>query len=138
MALIEFYVPLRHTHLAAVALSLVLFAARGSGVLAGHQWPMRQGVRWASVVIDTALLACGVALWAALGLNPLRDSWLGFKLVLLLLYIGLGSFALKRARSLRAKAVFFAAAALCAASMLSVAWTRHPAGFWRGLQTPFA
>jgi uncharacterized membrane protein SirB2 len=137
MALIEFYVPLRHAHLAAVSISLVLFAARGSGVLAGHQWPMHRGVRWTSIVIDTVLLVCGVALWAALGLNPVRDSWLGIKLALLLLYIGLGSFALKRAKSHRAKAAFFAAATLCAATMLSVAWTRHPAGLWRGLQTPF-
>ena len=36
-----------------------------------------------------------------LGLNPLHDTWLGAKLLLLLAYIVLGSFALKRARRCR-------------------------------------
>ena len=40
----------------------------------------------ASVLIDTALLGCGVALWVMLGLNPARDVWLGAKLGLLLAF----------------------------------------------------
>lgn len=131
MALIEFYLPLRHAHQTAVAASLVLFAARGAAVLAGQAWPMRRGVRLSSVAIDTVLLGCGVALWVALGLNPLRETWLGAKLVLLLAYIVLGSYALKRARTQGARAGFYVAALACVAFMVSIAIAHHPAGAWR-------
>jgi len=131
MALIEFYVPVRQAHLTAVVLSIVLFTARGAAVLAGQAWPMARAARRASVWIDTVLLGCGVALWVMLGLNPARDAWLGTKLGLLLAYIVLGSFALKRARSWRAKAGFYAAALCCVAFLVSVALAHHPAGAWR-------
>lgn len=131
MALIEFYVPVRHAHLATVALSVALFSARGAAVLAGQRWPMHRSARIASVLIDTVLLGCGVALWTMLGLNPVRDTWLGAKLLLLLAYIVLGSLALKRATTRRAKAGFYAAAVLCVAFMVTIAWAHHPAGAWR-------
>lgn len=131
MALIEYYLPLRQAHLTAVTLSLALFAARGAGVLAGAAWPMHRRTRWASVTIDTLLLTAGVLLWAALGLNPARDLWLGAKLVLLVGYIVLGSFALRRARTGRARAIFYVASLGCAAFMLTVAWAHHPSGLWR-------
>lgn len=131
MALIEFYVPLRHAHQTAVTASLLLFTLRGAAVLAGQAWPMRRGVRGVSVAIDTVLLGCGVALWIALGLNPMRETWLGAKLLLLLAYIVLGSYALKRAPTPQARAGFYVAALACAAFMVSVAIAHHPAGAWR-------
>lgn len=131
MNLIEYYVPLRQVHMTAVAFSLALFAARGAAVLAGRSWPMRRTPRVASVLIDTVLLGCGIALWTALGLNPLRETWLGAKLVLLLAYVGLGSYALKRAPTRRARAGFYVAALLCVAFMVSIALAHHPAGAWR-------
>jgi uncharacterized membrane protein SirB2 len=131
MALIEHYGAFRQAHITAVVLSLVLFAARGAAVLAGQAWPMRVAARRASVAIDTALLGCGVVLWTMLGLNPLRDHWLGAKLVLLLAYIVLGSYALKRAPTRRARAAFFVAALLCVGFMVSIALAHHPAGAWR-------
>ena len=136
MALIDVYGPLRHLHLAAVGLSLLLFAARGAAVLAGQAWPMAALARRASVCIDTVLLAAGVALWLALGLNPLRDAWLGAKLALLLAYIVLGSFALKRAPTRRARAACYLAALDCVGWLVSVALAHHPAGAWRLLFTP--
>ena len=45
----ESYVLLRHAHLSLVALSLLGFAARAVGVLAGAAWPMRGGLRWLDV-----------------------------------------------------------------------------------------
>jgi uncharacterized membrane protein SirB2 len=128
--LIEHYGALRHIHLAAVGLSLGLFAARGLGVLLRRPWPLRPAVRMASVLIDTVLLAAGVSLWIALQLNPWsRDTWLGLKLVLLLLYIALGSLALKRARTPAARAVFYGLALACAAYMVGVALAHHPAAW---------
>ncbi len=124
---------IRQAHLALVVLSGALFALRGAGVLAGARWPLHKALRVGSVVIDTLLLAAGVSLWALLQLNPLRDHWLGAKLVLLVLYIVLGSWALKRAGSTAARAAFFVAALTVLATMVSIGWMRHPLGLWRSM-----
>ncbi|MDP2018196.1 SirB2 family protein [Hydrogenophaga sp.] len=124
------YPLLLKTHVSLVAGSAGLFALRGLGGLLGQTWPMRSGWRHLSVAIDTALLAAGASLWWLLQLNPLHAPWLGTKLALLLVYIALGSMALKRARSPRSRALFLLAALLCLAFMASVALARHPLGWW--------
>lgn len=123
--------PVRQAHLALVVLSGLLFAVRGAGVLVGARWPLHKALRVGSVVIDTLLLSAGVMLWTLLQLNPLRDHWLGAKLALLVLYIVLGSFALKRAGSTATRTAFFVAALTVFATMLSIGWTRLPWGMWR-------
>jgi len=50
--------------------------------------------------------------------------------VLLLVHIGLGSFALKRVLTQAAKAAFFVAALKCMAFMASIAVRHHPLGWW--------
>jgi uncharacterized membrane protein SirB2 len=126
MALIEFYAQIKAAHVALVAASGVLFACRGAAALARRPWPMRTPWRLASVVIDTLLLGAGVTLWALLSLQPLRDAWLGTKLALLLVYIALGTVALKRRR-----AWAYAAALACYLAMVSVALAHHPLGVLR-------
>ena len=128
MALAELYPQIKLAHMVLVTASGALFALRGSAVLAGRSWPMRALPRLASVLIDTVLLVAGTALWTMLSLDPLRDAWLGMKLLLLLLYIVLGTLALKRAR-----APAFAAAMLCFLFMVSVAMAHHPLGVLRTL-----
>lgn len=122
------YPALRHLHLACVTASIALFVARGLGVTALHAWPMRPFWRRLSVAIDTPLLLAGVGLWALLGYHPLQQAWLGTKLVLLVIYIVLGSFALKRGRTRRQRLLFFVAALAVVALMLASALTRLPMG----------
>ncbi len=117
-------------HIGFVIASVTLFTARGLGVLAGQVWPMRQGWRGLSVWIDVALLSAGGTLWYLLQFNPWHDHWLGAKLVLLVVYIGLGSYALKRAPTRAAKAVFFVAALTCVAFMASIAIRHSALGWW--------
>ncbi|MBT9515076.1 MAG: SirB2 family protein [Methyloversatilis discipulorum] len=124
------YPLLLKTHVSLVAGSAGLFALRGLGRLLDHAWPLRALWRHLSVAIDTALLLAGASLWWLLQLNPLHTPWLGVKLALLLVYIALGSMALKRARSPRSRALFLLAALLCLAFMASVALARHPLGWW--------
>lgn len=125
------YLIARPVHLTAVGLSLLFFLVRGSAVLAGASWPLARWARRTSVLIDSVLLLAGVSLWAVLTLNPLGpDYWLGTKLLLLLAYIGIGSLALRRARSPRTRAVAFALALVCAAAMVGVALAHHQAGWW--------
>ena len=136
LSLAEWYGPLRQAHISLVGISALLFIARGVGVLASGAWPMRASARRASVAVDTALLAAALALWAMLGLNPVRDAWLGSKLGLLLIYIVLGSLALKRARRARVRLVCFVLALAVLATMASVAMTRSPYGWLRTWAAP--
>jgi uncharacterized membrane protein SirB2 len=117
-------------HIGFVIASVALFAARGLGVLTGQRWPMRQAWRGLSVWIDVGLLSAGGTLWYLVQFNPWHDHWLGAKLVLLLVYIVLGSYALKRAPTRAAKAAFFVAALSCVAFMASIALSHNPLGWW--------
>ena len=118
-------------HVSSVLASIALFCARGGGVLAGQAWPMQRRWRWLSVVIDSVLLCAGISLWTLLQRNPVHEPWLAMKLLLLPAYVVLGSYALKRARSRRARLAFFFAALACVLTMVSIAHTRQPLG-WIG------
>ena len=124
------YPTLLHLHRACVAASITLFMARGLGVAALQTWPMQRGWRYLSVAIDVPLLAAGVGLWTFLGYHPLQQTWLGLKLALLVVYIVLGSFALKRGHTRAGRQVFFALALAAVASMVGIALNRHPVGWW--------
>lgn len=128
MALAEFYLPLKAAHISLAATSGTLFAARGAAVLAGQAWPMARPWRLASMAVDTLLLAAGATLWALLALNPLQQPWLGAKLLLLVAYIGLGTLALKRARSRGARAACYVAALAVLLFVVGVARRHHPLG----------
>ena len=121
---VEAYPFVKPLHVVLVVASVALFTSRGLGVLAGQGWAMARPLRRLVIGIDTALLAAGVALWWMLALHPLRQGWLGVKLVLLVAYIVLGSLALRRARTRLGKAAAFAAALGCVAAMAAIALAR--------------
>lgn len=125
----DVYPVLKHTHMGLAAVSVLGFALRGLAVLGGARWPMKAGVRQASMVVDTLLLAAGLGLWAWLAWAPM--GWLHVKLGLLVAYIVLGSFALKRARSWAGKALSFLLALLCVAQLWAVARWHHPWGWFK-------
>ena len=123
------YPALLWTHMLLVGSSLTLFSARGLGALWQQSWIIRREVRLASVTIDTLLLVAGASLWALLQHNPLQEAWLATKLALLVVYVVLGSFALKRARSQAGRLLFLVAALSCAGAMVAIARTRDPLGW---------
>jgi uncharacterized membrane protein SirB2 len=124
----DHYGAIKSAHVALVVLSGSLFTLRGAAVWAGQAWPMTKTLRVASVVIDTLLLAAGGTLWFLLSLQPLRDAWLGSKLLLLVLYVVLGTLALKRRRVWA-----FVAAIACFLFMVSIARVHHPLGVLKAL-----
>jgi uncharacterized membrane protein SirB2 len=128
MNLSAWYPDIKQLHIGLVTASGLLFAARGMAVLAGQRWAMRSPWRRLSYGIDTLLLGAGASLWVMLSLNPVHNPWLGTKLLLLLLYIVLGSLALKRAPTLAARRLCFAAALGVYLFMVSVAIAHHPWG----------
>ncbi|HEX5693561.1 MAG TPA: SirB2 family protein [Arenimonas sp.] len=131
--MIEFYVQIKMVHVAAVLASGGLFAVRGALVLAGVKWAMAAPLRYLSYTIDTVLLTAALMLLTALKLNPFVVPWLSVKLALLVVYVVLGSLALKRARSRRSRALFYAAALATFGFMYFVARAHHPLGLLQGL-----
>lgn len=125
-----FYPWLLPLHITLVTLSVALFAVRGLGVLAGQAWPMAGWARGLAPVIDSLLLLAGGTLWWLLQLNPTQHHWLLAKLVLLIVYIVLGTLALKRAPTRGAKALCFVAALAVVGFMASIAVAHHPLGLF--------
>lgn len=123
------YPLVKSLHHLSIALSLMLFAARWLGVLAGAAWPLGRAARHGSAAIDTVLLMAGSTLWVLGGWHAWHHPWLGAKLLALVGYVVLGSWALKRARSRRGHALFGVLALAVAAQMVGMALHHHPAGW---------
>ncbi|MBM5812906.1 MAG: invasion activity up-regulator [Gammaproteobacteria bacterium] len=124
MALADWYLPLKQTHVGLVLLSGSVFALRGVAALRGAAWPHRAALRFSTYTIDTALLTAAVLLLVILGLNPLVTPWLRAKLGLLVGYIVFGSLALRRARRVPVRWACFLAALACFLSMYVIARCR--------------
>lgn len=133
MTWMEAYPAVLWVHRALVATSGALFVVRGLSVLRGAAWPLTPAVRRASVLIDSALLGAAVTLLYILQLNPFAVGWLTTKIVLLLFYIVLGTFALKRARTAGGRLLCFLASVLCLGFMVTVAVAHHPLGIFSRL-----
>lgn len=127
--MIEFYPHIKSVHVLAALASGALFALRGVAVLLGARWPNAAPVRWLSYTIDTTLLTAAMMLLTILPGAMFANGWLTLKIVLLVAYIVLGVFALRRARTGRARAACFVAAVLTFAAMVGIARAHHPLGW---------
>lgn len=124
--MIEFYPQIKAVHIGCVLASVVLFTVRGLGLLAGQRWPHSALPRYASWAIDTTLLTAALMLVAILPGALFANHWLTVKLVLLVVYVGLGHFALSRREHRRWP--WLLAALACYGFMYSVARSHHPLG----------
>ncbi len=118
------YEALKWLHVASVAASGAGFLARGALMLADSPLLRMRVVRVVPHVVDTVLLASAIALAVLARLSPLQHTWLATKIIALLLYILLGTVALKRGRTRRGRATAFAAAVAVFAYIVSVALQR--------------
>lgn len=126
--MIEFYPQIKWVHVAAVLASGGLFAMRGAAMLAGARWYMAAPLRYLSYTIDTVLLTAAFMLATVLHQYPFVHRWLSVKVLLLVVYVILGSYALKRGSTPAVKARAFAAALLVYAFIFSVARAHDPRG----------
>ncbi|TYT25055.1 hypothetical protein FZO89_01500 [Luteimonas viscosa] len=126
--MIEFYPQIRHVHIGLALLSGALFALRGLALLAGMRWPNAAPVRWLSYTVDTALLTAAMMLLTILPGAFYANGWLAVKVVLIVAYVVLGVFALRRGRTRAVRAACFAGALLLFAQVYFVARTHHPLG----------
>ena len=127
--MIEFYPQIRFVHILAVCLSGGLFALRGLGILARMRWPQAAPVRYLSYGIDTVLLTAALMLVTILPGALFANGWLTAKLALLVVYVALGVYALRRGRTPAARAVCYVAALLVFATIFGIARYHHPLGW---------
>jgi uncharacterized membrane protein SirB2 len=129
-----FYAEIRLVHIAAVCASGGLFFLRGFVLnVLGRSWGMAAPVRYLSYAIDTVLLAAALTLTTIIRQYPGLDGWLTAKVALLVVYIGLGTFGLKRAHNRRARTGFWLAALGVFAAIVGVARAHHPLGWFAAL-----
>jgi uncharacterized membrane protein SirB2 len=126
--MIEFYAQIKAVHIAAVIASGLLFAARGGAVQLGASWAMAAPLRYLSYTIDTVLLTAALMLATILHQFPFVQGWLTAKVLLLVVYVVLGSFALKRGRTPAVRATCWIAALLVYLFIVSIARAHHPLG----------
>jgi uncharacterized membrane protein SirB2 len=126
------FITIKYLHIGCVMLSYSLFFVRGIWMLRNS--PVLQH-RWVKVIphlVDTALLLSAITLATLLSISPLAAPWLMAKIIALLLYILLGTIALKRGKSAKIRVAAWLAAQLVFLYIVSVAMT-HNAMPWQTL-----
>jgi uncharacterized membrane protein SirB2 len=120
------YLFVKNLHLATIAISLGLFVLRGAWMIAASPRLQARWVRVVPHINDTLLLASGIGLAVLIQQYPLVHGWLTAKLLALILYIGLGTLALKRGKTRSQRIAAWIAALLVFGYMLAVAITHDP------------
>lgn len=131
--MIEFYPQIKWVHVAAVLASGALFLVRGLAMHMGARWTMAAPLRYLSYGIDTVLLTAALMLATILQQYPFVHSWLTVKVLLLVVYVVLGSYALKRGRTRTVRIVCWTAALAVYATIISVARMHDPLGMLANL-----
>jgi uncharacterized membrane protein SirB2 len=124
----DIYHSLRMVHIASAYVSIVLFVLRHLLNLQKVAWQKWRTLRILPHVVDTVLLASAIILTVHIHQYPFVNDWLTVKVILLVLYIILGTFALKRGRTEGIRRVAFLAAVIVFAFIISIARTHSPLG----------
>ena len=119
------YLAIKHLHMGCAGLSIAMFLLRGTWMLQGSSMLQRRWVKIVPHLVDTVLLGSAITLAVISHQSPFAQPWLGAKVVALVLYIVLGTIALKRGRTLRIRAIAFGAALATFAYIVMVAVTRQ-------------
>jgi len=121
---------LKIVHISCAVLSLSGFALRGAWRWRGLPWLQARVTRVLPHVVDSTLLAAGIALALRDQQYPFVHPWLTAKLIALVLYIVLGSIALKYGKTPHRRALAFGAAILVFFYIIAVAITRRATLGW--------
>lgn len=128
------YATLKLIHISAVTASFCGFSARGLGALRGARWVRHRLTRLLVHLVDTVLLLSAIGMLLILHLSPWALPWLQAKILGLVLYIVLGTLALRPVRSTGIgrpagmRLAFWLGALVTFGYIVSVALTKSPAG----------
>ena len=124
-----FYLEIRAVHIGSALASGALFLVRALALnLTGARWPLAAPLRYLAWTIDSVLLTAALMLMTIIRQIPGADAWLTVKVLLVVVYIVLGYFALRAAGRSRRWASL-AGAVLVFGTIYSIARAHHPLGF---------
>lgn len=124
----EYYLALRQVHIGCAIVTIALFVLRGGLMLADSPWQRNVALRYLPHAVDTVLLTTALMLTTVVHQYPFAAGWLTVKVALLVVYIVLGSIALKRGRTRKIRIAAFVAALATVGFLVSVARAHHPLG----------
>ena len=127
------YLQLRQAHIAFVVVSVSIFVLRGLLMLANSRHVNSAWLKYTSYTVDTLLLTAALMLTTIIHQYPFQTGWLTMKVALLVVYVVLGSIALKRGRTQAVRVVAFVAALVTIAFLYTVARAHHPLGIFATL-----
>ncbi|HID82937.1 MAG TPA: regulator SirB [Thiotrichales bacterium] len=116
-------------HLLTILLSGAGFLLRGFWMMTDSEKLQARPVKIFPHINDTILLVSGITLVVLTGLYPWQQSWLMAKIIALLVYIFLGTIALKRGKTKNQKILAWLLAIIVFVYMIFVAKTHNPAPF---------
>ncbi len=118
------FIILKNIHLTCIALTFILFSVRGFWMLTNSTKLQQKWVKIAPHIIDTCLLLSAISLAALLQISPLVHGWLMAKIIGLIVYIVLGTIALKRGKTKQVRATALVLALLTFGYIVKVALTK--------------
>lgn len=123
------YTTLKLVHMIAATLTICGFILRGFWMLSDSPKLQQRLVRFLPHVIDSVFLLAGIGLIMTLHLPVLLPGWLQIKIAALLVYIVLGTIALKRGKTKRIRLTAFVLALLIFAYVVGVALNKSGASW---------
>ncbi len=128
------YITLKMLHMVSAVASLSGFLLRGYWMMMESDRLQRKLVRIVPHIVDTVFLLSGIALIMMLNLNVLSQPWLLAKFAGLIVYIVLGTIAIKRGSTLQIRVTAFIAALAVFAYIVGVALSKSAAS-WLAVAT---
>ena len=121
------YIGLKHLHTTVVTLTLLLFILRGGWMMTGSSMLQRKWVKILPHVIDTTLLITALAIaWIGWRYPIVLHDWITAKILALIVYIVLGTIALKRGRTPTVRVTAFFGALAVYGYIVAVALYKTP------------
>ena len=127
--MLEHYFLIKHLHMTTAIISIAFFIVRAWWSVREVALLQRRWVRILPHVNDTLLLVLGVMLTIMLSMSPHQHPWLAAKLLGLVVYILLGTVAIKRGRTPLTRGVTAVAAIAVFFYIYGTAITKNPLFF---------
>ena len=119
------YLAIKYIHITCAIFSGSLFLLRGYWMLVESEMLQRRWVKVVPHIVDTLLLTSALIMVFWSGQYPFVQSWLTAKVIALIVYIALGTIALKRGKTKAVRSGALLAAIVTFAYIVSVALTRQ-------------
>ncbi|MEW6133550.1 MAG: SirB2 family protein [Pseudomonadota bacterium] len=116
-------------HRLTVVISITLFALRGAWRMLDSPMNAKKWVKVVPHVNDTLLLLAAIGMLVVAGLNPMEHGWIMAKIIGLIIYIVLGTVAIKRGKSAMQRNLAFVGALAVFGYIAMVAVTKQVVPF---------